>query len=653
MAEQVYSFLTENHVNVFLATKELRKLGDSEYREAIEDALESAEHLIVFASNPAYIKSKWVKYEWGLFLNAKIDGFKDGNIITILHDITPRDIAFALRRYESFPFAEFRDSLLSYVETDASRQRAEEAKRREENESKLRREEEERRRRIEGIKTELVQLAVDYKTASSGLDVIAAKIKSHKRAIGTEEYICPVCGAGNDLERDYCEECGWIFSPIEGIKGAEYLTADFTKASSIYKEIYDGGGRTSDNIHLIDELKQQQTQLEENNLQLKEQLKNISEDLIGMELAKDRLEQLIPMLNERLTAQEKRNNELTATSTAQEQKNVELSKKLKGVEVENSELSAKLMAQGKKNRELTEKLSTLERENKELKGNAAAQLERNKKDIEKRETQFNQTIAKKDTEIAKLEKRLKSLQSDTEIRVGGMIREITDLKRKLAEKLLSSGSASSKSTSGSAGSASSGSAAASDQDVEYAVWLTFSNKRVEDLVRSYNTSIGTFPIGKTNLYITSFPTLKKAEWFKTRLAQQGATAVIRVEVIDDSSEDKTGKTTNSGSTKTTSTGSVSASGRYSGTSSNPGVKISIGNFNDSLSTFGIVITHAGYNKSKVAQILSEVYEYSTTYFHNFLIYLPNKTKAYLSRQQADVLLSRLKYAGATAELYQL
>lgn len=40
-AEEIYEFLTENGVQTFLASRELRKLGDSEYRRAISQALKS------------------------------------------------------------------------------------------------------------------------------------------------------------------------------------------------------------------------------------------------------------------------------------------------------------------------------------------------------------------------------------------------------------------------------------------------------------------------------------------------------------------------------------------------------------------------------------------------------------------------------------
>lgn len=116
-AEEVYDFLTKNGFQTFLASKELRRLGESEYRRAISCAMKSSYHLIVFASNAEYVDSTWVYYEWDMFLNAKLKGRKDGQIMTILKDVNVDDINMDLWKYESFPFNSYMDNLLPYVVT--------------------------------------------------------------------------------------------------------------------------------------------------------------------------------------------------------------------------------------------------------------------------------------------------------------------------------------------------------------------------------------------------------------------------------------------------------------------------------------------------------------------------------------------------------
>lgn len=272
LAEEVYSFLNAHHIHTFLASKELRKLGDSEYREAIEDALECAEHLIILASKPEYIKSKWVKYEWGLFLNAKIDGYKEGNIITILNGIEPKDISFALRRYESFSYFNFKESIITYVETEASVNRAKKAKEEEERELAAQRAIEEQQKKLELAKTELIQLAEDYKKSLSNLDVTKAKINAIKNVIGTTKYICPICDSETSIDAKHCATCGWIFSPIEGIEGAEYLLIERHKAIQQQRQIFSQSSRLSIHLSKTDELSAQINTLREENAQLNEEL---------------------------------------------------------------------------------------------------------------------------------------------------------------------------------------------------------------------------------------------------------------------------------------------------------------------------------------------------------------------------------------------
>lgn len=131
-AGEVYNFLNSNGIRTFLASKELRKMGDSEYRNAIVQALESAYHLIIFASKPEYVESKWVFYEWDTFVNAKLNGRIDGQIMTILKGVETNALRLDLIKYESFNFESYKDRLLHYVETPDSRRKKEEQKRQEE-----------------------------------------------------------------------------------------------------------------------------------------------------------------------------------------------------------------------------------------------------------------------------------------------------------------------------------------------------------------------------------------------------------------------------------------------------------------------------------------------------------------------------------------
>lgn len=128
-AEEIYDFLTVNGINTFLASKELRNLGDSEYRRAISNAMKSTYHMIVFASKAEYVESPWVYYEWDMYINAMLKGFKKGQILTILKDLVIEDINMDLWKYESFKYVDYKEKLLSYVETPNFIERREETKR--------------------------------------------------------------------------------------------------------------------------------------------------------------------------------------------------------------------------------------------------------------------------------------------------------------------------------------------------------------------------------------------------------------------------------------------------------------------------------------------------------------------------------------------
>lgn len=222
-AEHIYDFLVTHGINTFLASRELRKMGESEYRRAISQAMKDAYHLIVFASKADYILSTWVYYEWDMFVNAKLKGRKQGNIITILKDVPTDDITMDLWKYESLTYESYKDTLIQYVETKESKERAELLERQKAEEEEKRQREVLRLRKIEEDKTALIRLSEEYVRDKTNLSVLASKIKSLKRAVGIACYTCPICGNKVDIDVDVCPSCGWVFHPIQSISGAEYL----------------------------------------------------------------------------------------------------------------------------------------------------------------------------------------------------------------------------------------------------------------------------------------------------------------------------------------------------------------------------------------------------------------------------------------------
>lgn len=164
-AESIYSFLQSNGINAFLTSMELRNLRESEYRSAITSVLKEVTHMIIFASKAEYIDSRWVFYEWDWFVNAKLKGFKQGNIVTVLKDVPVSKINADLWKYESLTLENFRETLLLYVDTENARERRRLNERSREDEKKR-----------EDLNRLLAESAEDYKQAAFSLSLKGKKV---------------------------------------------------------------------------------------------------------------------------------------------------------------------------------------------------------------------------------------------------------------------------------------------------------------------------------------------------------------------------------------------------------------------------------------------------------------------------------------------
>lgn len=116
LAEGVYNFLKKNGLSVFIASKELQKIGESQYADAIDEALDDSFHMIVVASSLNNINSKWVKYEWSTFSNDIKSGYRNGNLLTILSNtIVLKNLPASLRHQQSFHFDSYKNGILDYL----------------------------------------------------------------------------------------------------------------------------------------------------------------------------------------------------------------------------------------------------------------------------------------------------------------------------------------------------------------------------------------------------------------------------------------------------------------------------------------------------------------------------------------------------------
>lgn len=104
VARKVYQYLKGQKYSVFLADTELRKKGNAEYGKIIDEALDTATHMIIIASNPEYVRSTYVESEWRIFMEEKRVGRKTGNIISLIDGIDICDLPISLRHFQSFNF---------------------------------------------------------------------------------------------------------------------------------------------------------------------------------------------------------------------------------------------------------------------------------------------------------------------------------------------------------------------------------------------------------------------------------------------------------------------------------------------------------------------------------------------------------------------
>jgi len=100
IAERLHMMLRDEGLEVFFSEKDL---STTAFMNEIYRALEEAPLLILIGSSVDYIKSKWVMSEWQNFLGAMNIGKKpDGQIMTVLCDITNRDLPIELANFQSY-----------------------------------------------------------------------------------------------------------------------------------------------------------------------------------------------------------------------------------------------------------------------------------------------------------------------------------------------------------------------------------------------------------------------------------------------------------------------------------------------------------------------------------------------------------------------
>ncbi|MFT3947325.1 MAG: TIR domain-containing protein [Agriterribacter sp.] len=120
LAKAIYDYLHSKDLSVFLSSETLPQLGSSDYRKAIDKALDECRHMIVVSSKVEYLNSSWVEAEWGFYIGEKRAGRKNGNILTVVSDdIEIKDLPASLRYYQVIFYSKDNfDQIAAYVGKD-------------------------------------------------------------------------------------------------------------------------------------------------------------------------------------------------------------------------------------------------------------------------------------------------------------------------------------------------------------------------------------------------------------------------------------------------------------------------------------------------------------------------------------------------------
>ena len=105
-AEKLESMLEASGINVFFSERSLVQHGKSNFKKAIDEALDECQALIVVVSNPEFARSPWVRYEWESFYNDYLSGRrKNANMFTVtIGNVDIQQLPRTLRNLQVFSF---------------------------------------------------------------------------------------------------------------------------------------------------------------------------------------------------------------------------------------------------------------------------------------------------------------------------------------------------------------------------------------------------------------------------------------------------------------------------------------------------------------------------------------------------------------------
>ena len=110
LARLVYKHLLSKKLSVFFSSETLEQTGTSEFKKAINDALDGSETLVVVGTSKENLESKWVHYEWDSFHSDKLNGRNpNSRMFTYVEGVPIHSLPRTLRQLQMIEHGE--DSL--------------------------------------------------------------------------------------------------------------------------------------------------------------------------------------------------------------------------------------------------------------------------------------------------------------------------------------------------------------------------------------------------------------------------------------------------------------------------------------------------------------------------------------------------------------
>lgn len=116
IAQKLYNRLVELGYSVFFSSQTLEEIGSSRYKSDIDNALDTAEIMVVVLTKPEYASSHWVQYEWDSFYNDYLSGVKEkAALFTLTENVSIHDLPRTLRNVQNFDFASGSERLYDFI----------------------------------------------------------------------------------------------------------------------------------------------------------------------------------------------------------------------------------------------------------------------------------------------------------------------------------------------------------------------------------------------------------------------------------------------------------------------------------------------------------------------------------------------------------